>query len=109
MANILNNAVSNVICGLGSYSYSAEKNSMYSVSIRCTENVVSNIILTISQSGSATSSISSLLPGVDQMHIELRTVLNCQVGDVITVTISSALSIDNQLNTVTTIVNLHRI
>lgn len=97
---------SNVICGLGTYTHTVANSTMYKVQAHCEENPASSVSIVISQSGSTTATITSTAPASDQNHIEVQKVFNCVAGDVLTVTISSSAAIDNQLNTVKTIVNV---
>lgn len=105
--NNLKNSESNVIVGLGAYTHVCANTSMYFVDARSSVNPASSVIITIAQSGSVTDSVSSAAPAATQNNIELRKVFNCTAGDVLTVTMSSAAAIDNQLNNVKTIVSMH--
>lgn len=96
-----------VVVGLGSWTHTALVNSMYFASITCSEVTPSSVILTIAQTGSTSVSVSSSAPASTQKHIELQKIFNCQIGDVITFTLSSSAAIDNQLNTVKSILKIN--
>ncbi len=97
---------SNVICGLGTYTHTVASTSMYKVQARTTENPASSVSITISQSGSASATITSDAPSDTQNNIVVQKVFNCVAGDVLTVAITSAAATDNQLNNVKTIVDV---
>lgn len=108
MANTLKASETNIIVGLGTYTHTVASTGMYEASATATVNPSSSLSITISQSGSASASITSIAPASSQGSIDVRKVFNCVAGDVITVAISSAAAIDNQLNTVKMLVNVHQ-
>lgn len=108
MANTLKASRSNVIVGLGSFTHTAGNTGMYTVSAFCNENPPSSVSIVLSQSGSTTASITSTAPAAAQQEIQVQKIFNCVAGDVLTVAISSSAAIDNQLNTVKTIVNVRQ-
>jgi hypothetical protein len=108
MANTLKDGVANIICGLGTYTYTTTVTGILFVSAQCLENPPSSISITLSQTGSITASVTSTAPTVPQENITVQTKFNITAGDIITVAISSAAAIDNQLNTVKTTVTLGR-
>lgn len=97
-----------VVCGLGTYTFTVITANHYFVSAQCLENPPSSVILTISQAGSATISVSTPAPSEFQEAIDLQRIFNCQIGDTLTVAITSAAPIDNQLNTVKTTINIRQ-
>ena len=107
---VLKDNQSNVICGLGSFTYTcaAAKAGPFVVNVGTSVNPASSLVITIAQSGSQSVSISSASPGAAQAHIELNKKFNCAASDVITVTIASSAPIDNQLNNVESIVTLRQ-
>lgn len=62
----------------------------------------SALILTISQSGSQSVSISSAPATSLQSSISLQKALNCAAGDLITVTVTSSAPVDQPPNTIKT-------
>jgi len=93
-----------VICGLGTWTHTTLQTQPYFVKAICSENPPSSVSITISQSGSASVSVTSPAPTTAQGAITLSKQFNCVAGDILTVTLSSAAPIDNQLNTVETTV-----
>lgn len=104
---ILKNGVTSVLCGLGTYTHTAANNGMYYASARSTVNPTSGLILTLAQTGSTSVSVNSPAPSDSQTNIVLSTWFNCAIGDVITITLASSTAIDNQLNTVKSILDIH--
>lgn len=107
MVYTLKASETNVAVGLGSWTHTTTQNGMYFASMSCSEVPPSSIILTIAQSGSASLSVSTSAPATSQGYIDLQQLFNCQAGDVITFTLSSAAEIDNELNTVKTIMKIN--
>lgn len=108
MASTLKDNQSNVAVGLGTWTHTTTATSMYFVSAQVLENPTSSVIITISQSGSQSLSVSSPSPAAAQQDLNLQTVFNCVVGDVITVVLSSSNPLDQQLNTVKSIIITRR-
>lgn len=103
---VLKDNQANQICGLGSFTYTVSSAGPFSVNVMSSVNPASSLSITIAQSGSQSVSVSSVAPSSVQSHIELSNKFNCAVSDVLTVTISSSAAIDEQLNTVESIVVL---
>jgi hypothetical protein len=93
--------------GLGTWSITLTAAGMHTAQMSCNMTPPSGIIMTIAQTGSASSSVSSVAPTPAQNHIELRQQFNCAIGDIITFTIASSSAIDKSLNEVRTIIGLH--
>lgn len=110
MANTLKEHESNVICGLGSFTFTipSTKAGLYTVSVFCTEVPTSQISITLSQSGSKSVSVVSTAPSSSQNQIQFQQLFNVAVADVLTVAISTSdtnlSDPDNQKNTVKSIV-----
>lgn len=101
MPYILKDQQSNIAVGLGTYTYTVGAAGPFAVSAKCTENPPSSISIVINQNGSPKA--TSVAPSSAQNHIEVRTNLNCAASDTITIVISSSAPIDNQLNTIKTL------
>src|SRR5271169_3835615 len=86
---------SKVLSNLDTYNHTALLTSMYVVSVKLEENPPSGCIITIAQSGSTSTSISTSTPAATQNHVELRTILNCVANDVISVTLASSTAADS--------------
>lgn len=104
MANTLKVEQSNVLDGLGTWTHTALKNSMYYCEVRLTEVPASSVSIVINQNGSPVA--TSTAPAAAQQVVTLQIIMNCTINDVITVVISSSAPIDQQLNTVKSIVTL---
>lgn len=73
---------------------------------RTTMVPLSGIVVTMSQSGSASVSIASPQAAGPQSHIEMNAPFNCQVGDILQVVVSSSAPIDQPPNLIKTIINI---
>jgi hypothetical protein len=109
MATILTNlAQSKVISNLDTYNHTAVLNSMYYVSCILTEQPNSTVSITIEQNGTPVTSIAA--PGngrTKQCSIVCQTVLNCAINDLISIVISSSNPIDQAINSIKGIINIH--
>jgi len=79
-----------VFSGLGSDIFKAPVAGMYYMSANATELPVSGLVLTLSQSGSTTASISSPVTSPIQQVVNVQKVFNCAIGDILTMTSSSS-------------------
>jgi|SRR5665213_1404263 len=89
-----------VLSNLDTYNHTALSASMYTVSVKLSEVPPSGCTITIAQSGSTSNSVSTSVPAATQNHVELRTLLNCAVNDVISVTLASSSAIDQGPNAI---------
>jgi len=101
MPYILKDQQSNIAVGLGTYTYTVAAAGPFFVSASSSENPPLGLSLVINQNGSPKVSTAPVAAG--QTHLDTQVKLNCAASDVITIVISSSLAIDNQLNTVKTI------
>ncbi len=106
MPNTIKGAQTTSVAGLGVWTHTVATTQMYFASAQCLENPPSGITLTIAQTGSTSVSVSVASPAAAQEAINLQKIFNCVSGDVITFTIASSLDIDNQLNTVKTLLKI---
>ena len=97
----------NIICGLGTYTHVCLNTSLYVMKAAASVQPGSSLSITISQSGSTTASVTSTAPAASQTIINVRNLFNCVAGDVLTCAISSSAPIDNQANTVSTLVKVN--
>lgn len=112
MANTLKEHESNVICGLGTFTYvvpASKSGGLFYMSASVDEVPASNVTITLSQSGSKSASVSSIAPSSTQSNIKVSNIFGIvAAGDVLTCTISTSQtnvnSKDLQLNTLKTIV-----
>lgn len=92
--------------GLNTYVHTAKQNSMYTVECDTSIQPNSGVSVSIVQAGSASVTVSAPAPVPSQINIPLKAILNCQIGDTITITISSSTVSDEQLNAVKTFLKI---
>lgn len=95
-----------VLTNLDTYNHTTLSPSMYTVQVMLTEVPPSGCTITIAQSGSRTTSVSTSAPAATQSHVELRTVLNCAISDVIAITLASSTAIDTGPNAIKAILRI---
>ena len=84
------------LTSLDTYNYTVGTTSLYTVGIRLTEVPPSGLIITIQQNSSTI--VQSVAPASSQQVINLRTLLNCTSGDIISIILASSNSNDATLN-----------
>ena|SRR5665213_2136149 len=89
-----------ILTNLDTYNHTTASASMYTVEVKLSEVPPSGCTITIAQSGSTSNSVSTTAPAATQNHVELRTILNCAIGDVIAVTLASSAPIDQGPNAI---------
>lgn len=112
MPNVLKQHESNVICGLGTFTYIVPADKapgLFYMSASIDEVPVSNITITLSQSGSRSKSVSSIAPSSVQSNIKISQIFGpVAAGDVLSCAITTSQTNSNandlQLNTLKTIV-----
>jgi hypothetical protein len=106
MSMVIKDFQNTIIDGLGTYTHTCAKTGIYNASAIANVVPASSLSITIAQSGSQSVSVTSGAPAPAQSVINLYQEFNCTAADVITFTITSAAAIDNQLNTVKTILSV---
>lgn len=108
MSDILAINKSVVVPGLGTYTHTIPSGQagLHYFSAVSSENPPSGLSIVINQNGSPVYSSSS--PAAAQKIVSAMGIINCAASDVITVVISSSSVIDEQANTVSTIINLRQ-
>lgn len=96
----------NLVSGLGSNTIKIAVAGTHTVATKTTCLDPSGLVVTIAQSGSVTSSVSTPTTSPLQTHIELNGKFNCAVGDIITVTTASSAPIDQPPNFIKTTINI---
>ena len=86
------------LTSLDTYNYTVGTTSLYTVGIRLTEVPPSGLIITIQQNSSTI--VQSVAPASSQQVINLRTLLNCTSGDIISIILASSNSNDATLNNI---------
>lgn len=106
MPNTLKDTQSTIIVGLGTWTYTVTTAGLHFVDATATENPPSSLSIVINLNGSPIA--TSPTPSAPQQAVEAQALFPCAASDVITVVLSSSAAIDNQLNTVKTLINLRR-
>jgi len=97
MANVtgLSASQSNIIGGLGTFTYNIPAAGVYELSIQSNLQPPSNLSIVINQNGSPIDSTNT--PTINTTHIELCVTKICALNDVITFVLTSAAFIDNSV------------
>lgn len=104
MANILLLNQPFVSVGLGTSTFTVPSTGVYYVSVQSTETPPTSLSIVVNQNGSPIYTAPVITP--TQSALQLKTSFPATAADVITVVLSSAAAIDNQLNTLKTTVAL---
>lgn len=104
MAYPINNFQQTVGAGLGTWSYTVLVESIHRLSVFSTYPSPSGLIITVNQNGSPINATSA--PGSLQTESSVESLIPCQVGDVLTVVLTSADASDSIF--AKTIINLHQ-
>lgn len=91
---------------LDTYNYTVAQAGMLVVDVQMGEVPPSGLSIVI-QKNSVTQ-VSSTAPAAAQSIVDLRTILNCAANDVISVILSSSSAIDQGLNSVKGLINIHQ-
>jgi hypothetical protein len=92
------------VSNLDTYQYTTQLASLYTVSMQLNEIPPSGVSIVINQNG--TPMATSLPPSAVQSHIELSVLLNCAIGDVLTVVVSSSSLSDTGPNAIKALLNI---
>ena len=104
MANILIADQSQVLVGIDTMTYDIPSTGTYHVQYECTENPPSGLSVLV-KNGAATIFTAPVL-GDTQQAMQFRHAFLADEDDVITVVLASAEQIDNELNTVKSIISI---
>lgn len=105
MSFLMKDYQSNVLNDAGIGTYTVPTTGIYFLGTTTTLSVPvppSTLVITLSQSGSASKSVSTTNQQDAQLHMELQGVFNCVVGDVLTATLTGT----DPINTSKTIIDL---
>lgn len=94
--------------GLSTDTYIVGDAGMHYLSAQSSLLPPSGVTITLTQTGSASVSLSVGPSGAQQDKISAQKVFNCQPGDVLTVVLTSSAPIDQPPNLIKTIVNLRQ-
>lgn len=95
-----------VMAGLNTETYTVEVAGVIKLSVRATEIPPSGAIITISQTGSTSSSFATSAPIAIQSQINIENLFNCAVGDVLSVVVSSSNTIDTSYSQIKSTITL---
>lgn len=94
------------LSGLNSDSFKVQTAGVHSIYVRTTVNEPSGLVITISQTGSASNSFVSPATSAQQLSVEMNAKFNCAVGDVLTVAVTSSAAIDQPPNLIKSVIVL---
>jgi hypothetical protein len=79
---------------------------VYKIETRTTDIPPSGLVVTLSQTGSTSASFVSPTTSPVQQHIEMNGKFNCQVGDILSIVLTSSAPADQPPNLIKTTINL---
>lgn len=97
---------STVVCQLDTYNHVADAAGPFMVKVSIDDNPPSGLVIALKQNGSTI--VTSVPSDPAQIHLDVQTVLNCAMNDVIGVTISSAVAATAGPNAFKAIINIHK-
>lgn len=97
---------SKVLSNLDTYNHTTKAAGMYQVSVSVSEQPPSGMSIVIQQNGSQKA--ASAAPAASQGVVMLSVPLNCALGDVISVILSSSVASDKAINQIKGILNIHQ-
>ena len=98
-----------VFAGLGSDTHQIKTAGSYRLEIASSVLFGSGLVITLSQSGSATHSYTSNTTSPRELVVNFNALFSCAVGDILTVTLSSSATIDQPPNKIQTTIILKQI
>jgi hypothetical protein len=102
----LKDTQSNVIAGLGTFTYTVPKSGCYAFSIQSNLQPPSQLSVVINNNGTPID--SSTTPTINSTHLELAVVQACSINDVITFVLTSSAFIDSsQPPSIKSIININ--
>lgn len=94
--------------GLSTDVFQVKVAGMHSIYTRSTCDMPSGMVVTISQSGSASNSFVSPATSPQSLHVEMNAKFNCAVGDLLTVAVTSSAAVDQPPSLIKTVINLRQ-
>lgn len=91
--------------GLGTLSYIVPADGTYNVASAFTMNAPSSLVVLVKKNGSTVFTAPSIA-SPSQSSMQFKTDIQCVAADVITVVYSSSAAIDNQLNSVQSVLSI---
>jgi hypothetical protein len=103
-----------VVNGLNSYQYTTASTAMHTCRIEVIHREASTMTVSIVQAGSVNATLATMTlaagsstSGGPQGTVILQACANCVSGDTLTFVLTSSAAIDEQLNTVKALLNIH--
>jgi len=103
--NVMQQSVMN---GLNSDSYQVLTAGIYSIKASSTVNFGSGLVITLSQTGSTSNSITTPPTSSQEIAVDINQKFNCAVGDILTVAVTSSAPADQAPSLVKTEINLRQ-
>jgi hypothetical protein len=97
-----------VMNGLNTDTFKVGVAGLHSIYVRSNVNQGSSVVITISQSGSTSSSFTTPATSATTNHVELNGKFNCAVNDILTVAVTSSAAADQPPSLVKTTINLRQ-
>ena len=98
----MNMTQQSVMSGLTTDTIAVATAGVYSMYARATEVPISGVVITLSQSGSTTASFTSLTTSPVEQVVTVNGKFNCQVGDILTIAVTSSATQDQPPNLIKT-------
>lgn len=98
----------NVISGLNSDTYKVAAAGMYTIYATTTCLQPSALVVTLSQTGSTSASVTSPTMSPLEMVIDVNKTFNCAVGDILTVAVTSSAVVDQPPSMIKTTISLRQ-
>lgn len=100
MSNILLLNQPSVCVGVNSFTLAIPSTGQYAAEVQLTENPPSSCVVTVVNTTTATTLLTSPVLTPTQSAMQFKVGFQAAAADVITIALTSAAAIDNQLNTV---------
>ena len=104
----MNLNVSNASSGLSTDIFKVSVAGPYYMSAQATVNEPSALVITLSQSGSASKTVVSPPTSAQEIAVSVNGSFNCAIGDILHVVVTSSAPIDQPPNLIKTIINLRQ-
>jgi hypothetical protein len=96
----------NVVSGLSNDTYKVDTAGVYTLNIKTTCIQPSGLVITLSQTGSTSASVTSATTSPLEDHVEVNGKFNCASGDILHVVVTSSAPVDQPPNLIKTTINL---
>lgn len=97
-----------LVSGLSNDTFKVAVAGTYTVITKTTCLQPSGLVVTISQSGSTTASVTTPTTSPVQKHIELNGKFGCAIGDILTIAVTSSAAVDQPPSLIKTTINIRQ-